>query len=369
MFTVDKYNFSWTYYGDHLKQMLHDMLTDELTDVTLVTEDQQQINAHKSILSACSMVFKSIFKNKKVPSQVVYLRGINSQELQLIINFIYTGQVECHKDVVNDMINVAKNLKIKDFIDENNSEKLPNVNSTNHSPNLPSSALNNEIDSKFSENVNKSVENSGDISPENVKNEILNSIYLTGFLPVAPNNKQPKLSKSGKLRKILPKEPMNRNKEPMKTNEMLDDVVVDKVYDNFVLEHQNEDNQTQVIKTDINEDIKPYYEETQNTEENTDDISEEKIILVTSGNSEMKVPLNKGKKIKKSKVVKQVPSSKTYACFVCKFKTDTKKSIREHANIEHAEMLPPAVEEQVTPTPVNTATLPNPASQSEYYWL
>ena len=40
----EKFDLTWHTYTDHLREMLHDMMTsNELTDVTLVSEDKKTI--------------------------------------------------------------------------------------------------------------------------------------------------------------------------------------------------------------------------------------------------------------------------------------------------------------------------------------
>ena len=59
----DKYSLTWHSFSDHLREALKEMLTSsDFADVTLVTDDKQQIRAHRNILSACSPVFKSILQ-------------------------------------------------------------------------------------------------------------------------------------------------------------------------------------------------------------------------------------------------------------------------------------------------------------------
>ena len=58
----EKYTLTWNAYSDHLRNMMREMLNDDFTDVTLVSEDKKYIRAHKNILSACSPIFKDIVK-------------------------------------------------------------------------------------------------------------------------------------------------------------------------------------------------------------------------------------------------------------------------------------------------------------------
>merc|ERR1712227_1167639 len=73
--------------------------SDELTDVTLVCDDKKQFKGHKVVLSACSTVFKSIINNLPQNNSVIYLRGVAT----------------VHQDNIDDFLNVAKNLEIKEI--------------------------------------------------------------------------------------------------------------------------------------------------------------------------------------------------------------------------------------------------------------
>ena len=112
----EKYNLNWHTYSDHLREMLHEMMkTEELTDVTLVCDDKSQFKAHKIVLSACSSVFKSIINDLPQNSSVIYLRGIQHQEIESFLEFMYFGVATFYQDRMNEFLNVAKNLEIKEI--------------------------------------------------------------------------------------------------------------------------------------------------------------------------------------------------------------------------------------------------------------
>ena len=117
---VTKFNLSWHNYTDHLREMLHGMMTsNEFTDVTLVSEDKKQFKAHKVVLSASSPFFKNIFNLNLFSNSIIYLRGIQSDELESIIQYIYLGQATFCEDRTNEFFNVAKSLEIKEISNEN----------------------------------------------------------------------------------------------------------------------------------------------------------------------------------------------------------------------------------------------------------
>ena len=91
----DNFKVTWDTHPDHVKNMLHEMMTsDYLTDVTLVCDDDIQIKAHKIVLSACSNVFKKIINSLPLNDRnaVIYLRGIQHKEMESILEFMYLGE-------------------------------------------------------------------------------------------------------------------------------------------------------------------------------------------------------------------------------------------------------------------------------------
>ena len=85
-------------------------------DVTLVSDDETQIQAHKLVLSACSDFFKSILRKNSHSHPLLYLSGINSTCLSLILDYIYQGEVQIHQEHLNSFLEVAQRLKIEGLI-------------------------------------------------------------------------------------------------------------------------------------------------------------------------------------------------------------------------------------------------------------
>ena len=115
---------TWQTYPDHLKEIMHNLLTtDDCKDVTLVSDDMKSIKAHRNILSACSPLFKNIFQmeSNNYHHTVVFLQGMPFSEIESIIQLIYLGQaqVNCHEDRINEFFTVAKHLQIKELLKDN----------------------------------------------------------------------------------------------------------------------------------------------------------------------------------------------------------------------------------------------------------
>ena len=82
-------------------------------DVTLVTDDGQHVQAHKIILSAGSNFFSDIFMKSNHSNVLVYLKGISSDKLAPVIDFIYNGEVFITQEHVDVFIETGKELKVK----------------------------------------------------------------------------------------------------------------------------------------------------------------------------------------------------------------------------------------------------------------
>ena len=85
-------NIKWNTYTHHLADMLGDILTSELySDVSLECEGGR-LQAHRAVLSACSPFFKHIFEEDDQEHPVIWMPGIQIEEMEAILQFMYCGQ-------------------------------------------------------------------------------------------------------------------------------------------------------------------------------------------------------------------------------------------------------------------------------------
>merc|ERR1719228_2805114 len=115
--TQEQFNLNWHTYSDHLKEMMLKLMeSNETADVTLVCEDKTKFKAHKLVLISCSPVFQSIINDlPKIGNSVIYLRGVLAHEMKSILQFMYFGQATFYHDRMNEFLNVAKSLEIKEL--------------------------------------------------------------------------------------------------------------------------------------------------------------------------------------------------------------------------------------------------------------
>ena len=109
----DKCSLTWKTFPEHLQLVFRDFYhEDRYTDLTLVSDDQSQFKAHRIVLSACSPVFKKIIDNNPSQHPLIYLRGIQSYEIESILQFMYLGEGRFYYERMEEFTKVAKDLEV-----------------------------------------------------------------------------------------------------------------------------------------------------------------------------------------------------------------------------------------------------------------
>ena len=109
----EKYNLKFGNFHTNISKSLKDIrFEDDFSDVTLVGDDNQQIHAHKVILSTCSQYFKKVLKMNKHPNPLLCLWGLNANDLKHILDYIYFGEVQLLQEELNRFLDVAKKLEL-----------------------------------------------------------------------------------------------------------------------------------------------------------------------------------------------------------------------------------------------------------------
>ena len=90
-----KYCLQWNDFEKNISNSFSQLRQETgLFDVTLVSNDHQQVPAHRLVLSACSKVFKTIFSsNSNAANMVLYLESVDIKEVNLMLYYIYQGEV------------------------------------------------------------------------------------------------------------------------------------------------------------------------------------------------------------------------------------------------------------------------------------
>merc|ERR1712115_29450 len=104
-----KLRLQWNEFDTNIRGYLRILREDQrLFDVTLVTDDGQHIQAHKIILSAGSRFFSDIFLKSNQTNMLIYLKGINSVQLEHLLDFIYNGEASIGQDKLKEFLETGK---------------------------------------------------------------------------------------------------------------------------------------------------------------------------------------------------------------------------------------------------------------------
>lgn len=127
----EKYCLKWNDFQKTLSGSLSLLKKEEdFFDITLVSDDQSQIKAHKVVLSACSPFFKNILRNNPHQHPLLFLGGISSYHLQLVTDYIYHGEVQVHQKDIDSFLEVAQKLKVSGLNHDEKEAKLENEDET-----------------------------------------------------------------------------------------------------------------------------------------------------------------------------------------------------------------------------------------------
>ena len=114
MSTSEKFCLRWNDFQENVNTTFAALRKDsDFAYVTLASEDGHQVEAHKVILSAPSPFFQKLLKRNKHGHQLIYMRGIKSEDLLAIVDFLYYGEVNIYQDNLENFLNIAEKLQLK----------------------------------------------------------------------------------------------------------------------------------------------------------------------------------------------------------------------------------------------------------------
>ena len=109
----DNFSLKWSKFQQHTSLTFKDLRVDkDYFDVTLACDDNKDVSAHKVILSSCSPYFRSLLSRNKHPHPLVYMRGMESKDVERILDFMYQGEVDVAQDNLARFLEIADELKI-----------------------------------------------------------------------------------------------------------------------------------------------------------------------------------------------------------------------------------------------------------------
>ena len=170
----EKFNLSWNDFENCTRNSFRELINEQdFADVTLVSNDDKQVKAHKVILSSCSPVFKNLLLTNPHPHPLIFLSEMSHKNLEAFIQFMYTGQVEIEQDCLEDFLTMAGKLKIKGLCQDQETIKMTEISSKQDNIELDFDVTNYK-----EEEENNSVFSAGDFEQEQEKDLMHQKIIL-----------------------------------------------------------------------------------------------------------------------------------------------------------------------------------------------
>ena len=126
----EKFCLRWNDFEQNISGAFKELRDDkDFFDITLACEDEQ-IQAHKVILSACSPFFRNVLRRNQHQHPLLYLRGVKYSDLQSVLNFMYHGEVNVAQEELNSFLSVAEDLRVKGLTQNNSGTSSQSKNSS-----------------------------------------------------------------------------------------------------------------------------------------------------------------------------------------------------------------------------------------------
>ena len=110
----EKFYLKWKDFEENVCASYISMREDnEFSDVTLVCDGGRQIEAHKVILASSSPFFKQLLSKNKHSHPLVFMRGVNLDDLVAIVDFVYLGEANIYEENLESFLNIAEELSLK----------------------------------------------------------------------------------------------------------------------------------------------------------------------------------------------------------------------------------------------------------------
>ena len=139
-----KWNDHHSVFFSSAEQLCHG---DHLTDVTLSC-GTKEFSAHKLVLSICSAYFNQLFTPRPEGQQgrqrsrrpadsaaIVYLKDVDSKHMELLLNYMYRGEINVEESELMGLLATAKGLQIKGLTEsdteDDETESQTNINANN----------------------------------------------------------------------------------------------------------------------------------------------------------------------------------------------------------------------------------------------
>ena len=187
---TEKYCLRWNDFQANVRSSFRNLRNaNDFYDVTLVSDDYQQVSAHKVVLSASSEYFKNILTKNKHSHPLLCLNGVKSNDLHNILDYIYNGEIQIFQDDLDSFLAAAKRFQLEGLKKEQeDNDEIAQVKKEHIEDDFMPLVSNSENDSKSEEKERTIPVQSFDF--ENIaelhKDQARKNIYSGNPIPKTP---------------------------------------------------------------------------------------------------------------------------------------------------------------------------------------
>ena len=122
----EKFSLKWNDFQTNINTSFSNLRDNtDFADVTLSSEDNHQVEAHKVILSSSSPFFMNILKVNKHAHPLIYMRGIKAKQLLSILDFMYHGEADVFQEDLDMFLSIAEEFQLKGLTSGTNTKQEP----------------------------------------------------------------------------------------------------------------------------------------------------------------------------------------------------------------------------------------------------
>ena len=121
---TSEFHLKWNDFQQNVSRTFSQLRQESgLFDVTLVSSDHKQVSAHRLVLSACSDFFKNIFHRITHSHPLLYLDGVDHTEINLMLDYIYQGEVQIYQEHLDRFLEIAEKFKLDGLLAGNTDKR------------------------------------------------------------------------------------------------------------------------------------------------------------------------------------------------------------------------------------------------------
>ena len=114
---AEKFCLKWNDFQSNVSKAFRKLRTSEnFYDVTLVSDDHEQVAAHKVVLAASSEYFKNILTSNTHSHPMLCLSGVNSRDIKNMLDFMYNGEIQLYQDNLDQFLQTAERFQLEGLI-------------------------------------------------------------------------------------------------------------------------------------------------------------------------------------------------------------------------------------------------------------